>query len=567
VTVAESLAALWPWPAAVSRDPDLDRALTFLGRPETSETVRAVGYVIAPFAAAAALVVGTVALSPLPALLAALGAGLGATQVVHGLPLVAAALARSRALGAATSLFGRIALRMRVEPSPERAATFAARTDDGALARSLARHVRGSESTPRTGLAAFAAAWSEWFPELERAVSHVASAAAAPPDDRDRSLERALEVVRDGTRRRTATFAEEIRGPATGLYAFGVLLPLAVVGVLPAARVAGLGVGLTHIAAVYDILLPLALVVTGGRLLVRRPVAFPAPRVDRSHPDVPDRRWPALAVGTGGAVAAAFAGTALVGAWTAPLAAASVGVGSGLVVHYRPVTSVRDRVREIESGLDDALAQIGHRVSEGVAVERALSAVAEDAPGATGRVLADAVAIQRRLRTSVRESFLGEHGALDAVPSPRARSAAALVALAAAEGRPAGAALVAASDHLRSVRRVEREGRRELAAVTGTLASTAAFFGPLAAGGSVALVDGIGREAATTDSLGGTLSTAGVGQVVGVYVLLLAVMLTVLSTGLERGLDPVLIGYRVGLALVASTATYLTAVAGAGLLV
>lgn len=567
MTVVESLADRWPWPAAVSRDPDLDRALSFLGRPETSETVRALGYVLAPAAAVLALAVGTVALSPLLAVLVALGVGLGATRLVHGLPLVAAAMARSRALGAATSLFGRVALRMRVEPSPERAAAFAARTDDGALARSLARHVRRSEATPSTGLATFAAAWAEWFPELERAASHVASAAAAPADDRDRSLDRALEVVREGTRRRAATFAAEIRGPATGLYAFGVLLPLAVVGILPAARVAGLGVGLAHLVAVYDLLLPLALVVAGGRLLVKRPVAFPAPRVSRAHPDVPDRRWPTLAAGIGGAVAAALVGTTLVGEWIAPLGALGAGVGSGLVVHYHPVTEVRDRVREIESGLDDVLAQVGHRVSEGVAVERALAEVADDAPGATGRVLGDAVAVQRRLRTSVREAFLGEHGALDAVPSPRARSAAALLALAAAEGRPAGAALVAASDHLRSVRRVEREGRRELATVTGTLASTAAFFGPLAAGGSVALVDGIGREAASTESFGQALSTAGVGQAVGVYVLLLAVVLTVLSTGLERGLDPARVGYRVGLALVAATTTYLSAVVGAGLVV
>ena len=126
MTAVESLADLWPWPAAVSRDPDLDRALSFLGRPETSETVRALGYVLAPPTAVLALAVGTVVLSPLPAVLVALGVGLGTTQLVHGLPLVAAAMARSRALGAATSLFGRVALRMRVEPSPERAAAFAA---------------------------------------------------------------------------------------------------------------------------------------------------------------------------------------------------------------------------------------------------------------------------------------------------------------------------------------------------------------------------------------------------------------------------------------------------------
>jgi hypothetical protein len=47
----------------------------------------------------------------------------------------------------------------------------------------------------------------------------------------------------------------------------------------------------------------------------------------------------------------------------------------------------------------------------------------------------------------------------------------------------------------------------------------------------------------------------------------MATLLTVLATGLARGLDRSLVGYRVGLALLAATATYLTAYAGAGLLV
>lgn len=565
MSVLAALARFYPRP--VDTDAELARALAFLGRPESDATVIRAGYALAPPTFAVALVAGAVALPALPALLVALAAGVGVSHLVRSAPIAAATLARTRSIGAATGLLGRAGLRMRLEPSPERAASFAARTGRGALARSLGAHVRQADGTPRAGFETFAAAWSDWFPELERAAAQLSTAAAAPPDERERILDRALEHVREGTRRRAATFANDVRGPASGLYAFGVLLPLALVGVLPAAGVAGAGVRLRHLVVVYDVLLPVALVAASVRLLLRRPVAFPVPRIGSDHPDVPDRRWPtALAVAAAALAAAAVAGRFVAG-WAAPLAAVGAGVGSGLVVHYRPAKAVRDRVRDVESGLPDALSYVGRRVADGDAVESALADAGDAIPGATGDVVADAAGVQRRLRTTVRASFLGEYGALARVPSPRTTGVAALLALASNEGRPAGEAVVAAGEHLRAVRRVERESRRELAAVTGTLSSTAALFGPLAAGASVALVGGMSGPRPDAAALSEALPASGVGLAVGAYVLLLAAILTALSTGLERGLDPALVGYRVGIALLAATTTYLTAVAGAGLLV
>jgi hypothetical protein len=51
-----------------------------------------------------------------------------------------------------------------------------------------------------------------------------------------------------------------------------------------------------------------------------------------------------------------------------------------------------------------------------------------------------------------------------------------------------------------------------------------------------------------------------------VYVLALAAILTAVATGLDRGLDRALVGYRVGLALLSATPTYLVAFVGASAL-
>ena len=57
------------------------------------------------------------------------------------------------------------------------------------------------------------------------------------------------------------------------------------------------------------------------------------------------------------------------------------------------------------------------------------------------------------------------------------------------------------------------------------------------------------------------------GTVIGVYVVVLAVILPSLSVVLERGLDPVRMGYRSGTALVSTGVVYPLAYLGASALV
>jgi len=94
------------------------------------------------------------------------------------------------------------------------------------------------------------------------------------------------------------------------------------------------------------------------------------------------------------------------------------------------------------------------------------------------------------------------------------------------------------------------------------MGNTAALFGPLVGGVTVALAGRVGGS-----KLGEAIPQTGLALAVGVYVLLLAVVLTALATGLARGFDRSVVGYRVGLALLAATATYLAAIVAGGLLV
>jgi hypothetical protein len=122
-------------------------------------------------------------------------------------------------------------------------------------------------------------------------------------------------------------FAVKIQGPASVLYAFGVLLPTALVALLPAARSAGLAVTSLTMVLVYDLLVPAVVAAGSVWLLAQRPVAFPPPRVTTSHPDVPDRTRRAVLAGAATAAVAWAASGQVLPAWAPPVVSSGTGLG------------------------------------------------------------------------------------------------------------------------------------------------------------------------------------------------------------------------------------------------
>lgn len=551
-------------PATVDVPADYRRACRLLQISSRPETLLEAGYAAASGVALCGLVLAGIGRDPatsVAGLLTFLIAVCIAVGVRYGVP-VAARARRVRLLGAAPSLVTLLTLGTSLWGNCERATDFATAASDRPLADHLATHARRSLGTPRSGLDTFAREWGEEFPALERAIERVQRATAAPADERTTRLASARQCILEGTSDEMGEFASGLRAPTTALYAFGVLLPLALVSLLPAARAAGIPVTTTVLAAIYGVALPLGLLAASGWVLAQRPLAFPNTPVPRGHPDVPARRWPAVAAG----LAIGCVGGALVSAigmgWGVPVAALGVGGGTALVWYCRPITTVRTHVTSVEADLPDVLRALGHHVGRGVSVEAALVEVAEDHSGPLATLVGQAADRQRILGVGVESAFRGDGGVLDTLPSARTRHAASLLAAAADIGPPAGDSLVAMGEHLEELQGIESELRRDIAQITGTLSNTAALFGPLVGGATVAL-------AARMDSAGPLASPAStsLGLVVGWYVLVLATVLTALSTGLVHGLDRARVGYRVGLALLSATATYFTAVLVTGAVV
>jgi Flp pilus assembly protein TadB len=552
-----SVLECWATLSPVSAEPsdDLQEALAFLGKPVDAATVVDAGYGLgtAGGAVTLALWIAVPGGLPLPALLALVALVTAGIHAVHALPRALARARETRALGEAPDLVSRAVLSMRLSPSTEQAAEFAAETSDGPLARSLGANVRRAELGGSDALVTFAEQWEGRFPDFGRALTLVSAAGRMQPRDRERTLDRALSTVLEGTRSEMADFAGRIRRPVTALYAFGVLLPTALVALLPAAGAAGIGVTIATVVVFYDVLLPGGLTIAGVWLVANRPVAFPPPTVDRSHPDVP--AGAERSVLAGGVVGAT--GWLLVGSylppWGAPFLALSLGLGVGLWHYYQPVVAVYEQVETVEDGLTDALSLVGRHVANGKAVEAAVEQTAEDLEGEIASVFETAAAQQRQLNASVEEAFLGENGALSDLPSPRARGTIAVLSLAATEGKPVGEALLGIAEHVDDLGAVEAAARRDLDAVCGTLETTGAAFGPMVAGSTVALADGI-ASGGSGMSVGGSMP--GLGFAIGGYVVATAVLLPALSTTLGRGFDRALVGVAAGRSLALAAVVY-----------
>lgn len=544
------LAQFYPWPAPGNEE--ISRALSFLGWDFDPSLVTRGSY----GAGVLVCVLGLCTIPVVPAslqlaaLFGTLAAAFGSMYCVRQFPSAYATARRSRALGAAPDIVTRAALRMRLDPTPERAASFSASTGAGPLADSLATHVRRSRRTTTTALSTFGDEWADLFPSLRRSFSLILAAGAAPETDRERLLERAVSVVLSGASDRMASFAADIRGPATALYAFGVLLPLALIALLPAARTAGLGVTPLSITALYGVFLPCLVLAGATRLLVKRPVAFPPPDVSTDHPAVTDRTGTALGIAAVVSIVSWFVAGLWFPSWAPPVAAVGCGVGSFLWLRSQPIVELYDRSRRAESQLPDALELVGRRVANGQAVEAGMEEAASELDGPMGEILTAAVSRQRQLQIGVGEALTG---ALTSTPSPRLRGSMALFALAADEGQPAGTALLTLAEHVENLRRIEQEARHDLGNVCRTLMSTGGLFAPMVAGATVAMADNIGQA----DFLGETTALPWLGALVGWYVLVLAVLLPMLAIGLQRGLDGPLVSYHIGRTLLSATCIYL----------
>jgi len=503
---------------------------------------------------------------------------------VGGYPRRRAAYMKVHSLGDVPEVISYIVMAMKLNPNIELALKFAATNSKRQLAKDVKKlmwdlQVRAYDSMDMA-LGAFADEWGAYSEHFKRAIFLIKSATAEREEAmRTITLNRALEVVLQGTKGLMQSFSGELHSPTLILYSIFVMVPLSLVAMLPAAAIVGLRVNALELALLYDALFPLVTLVYAHSILLKRPAAF-------APPDIPESRrvskwvWASLAGAAGMGVSSLYffsPGLPVAGsiffAWglTAAISVYCLGV-------YAPYKRTRDEIKKMEEEFADSLFILGRRISEGKSPEDGFAYAAAITSGTgVGRAYARAAYNIRCLRTTLWDAVLSpEFGAFSDVYSDRIRATIGmLVESSGKSGVVAGDSVVRLADHLNELQSIEGEIKKMLYTMTSMLRTTCTVFAPFIGGITLALSQSISEVVAHTltnlsdmpesarqyfpmvpDFSAPLVSSDQFVLIIGLYVIMLVIILLRFVGGIEHGDDRYEFMYSVGTVLPVAMAVF-----------
>ncbi len=511
-------------------------------------------------------------------------------------PKIYAKFMKIHSLGDIPEIQSYIVMSMKLVSNMERAITFAAENSTRPLANDLKKliwdiHIR-TYSSIDDALIAFANQWGKNSEYFKRSL-HLVKSSVNEPDEAQRiiTLNKSLDIVLEGTKTMMDSFSARLRTPTYVLYSIFILIPLALVALIPAVSIVGVRIDTVTLVLIYDIILPLATFFYSEYILLQRPATFAPPHISDMHPELSGIRtvkkmtiFTALTVGA----IVGVSGYILVYIGN-PFDIVSQEAMSGLLPRtfpvvwaitsiitiyclgvYTPYKKIRDGIKQIESEFADALFVLGRRISEGRSAEEAFGHTSENMKGSKiGEVFADVAKNLTGIRTTLHGAiFNEEYGAFRYVYSDRVHTTMRMFTESVHKSNEAaGVAIIKLADHLKELQEVEDNIKRSLYDVTSTMRATAMIFAPLIGGVTLALseviqkiLQNIAKEAQLLPeefNFGGMMNEAGTGMtqsvppdifllVIGLYMVILVIILTRFAGGIEYGGDKPQFMYDLG---------------------
>jgi Flp pilus assembly protein TadB len=503
---------------------------------------------------------------------------------------------RAEMMGQMVDAVSYMAMSMRLAPSLHKAIIFAAHNVGEPLASRLRQVVLDVElrkfETLEDAFLDLARTYDPGNEEFRQALRSLRTAEIQTTSDGvERSLERATSTVFEGTRRRVREFSDGLQRPVFVLFSLGVVLPLMVGSMLPLMSAGGLGGSLWVAIVLMDILFPILFILAARRILDRRPLVRPLPSIAIDTERRTTRVVGAIAVGAvlvglgllcgqlvtdvsqaDAQLDAALADGSIVDMDAGlradletrssapdqdPIVGLAVlvgplpvlwGVAASIAIYYVPTLREprkrRQEVEAVEEALPDALFQIGSRVADGMALEPAIRRTASnlgDEPLAN--LLRRVLAHMTLKRTSATEALFGREGALTGFPSENvSASLKTVVKMVRKDVSGAGRTIVAVSDHLRDLRKVDREVASRLRPVTDMMRSTALLFAPVILGITSALYLVVARLAPSlpfSTDVAAPMASGTFALVLGIFVMAIAAATMHFTSRLSHGDDRV----------------------------
>ncbi|MBL7100993.1 MAG: hypothetical protein ISS23_03510 [Nanoarchaeota archaeon] len=403
----------------------------------------------------------------------------------------------------------------------------------------------GKFSTIKESLDRYLEKWRKWNLEFLESIHLIESSLYEPNENkRVERLEKALQVMIEGTYERMLHFAHNVKTPITTLHMLGIILPILGLIILPLMG-SFLGVKWWHLALVYNIILPVIVYQMGTKILEKRPIGYGGRNILEEFQSKRfakaefmggkiDPKYPAITIGfflcliglmpliihfmeptwdfSLGERLGVFldyrdAGTGLpcdtgigcIGPFGLGAVILSLfftlGISIGLGLYYKLKTKklivIRKRTKELEKEFAGSLFQLGNRIGDGLPAELAFGKVAQNMKGTpTGEFLSIANKNIRQLGMNVRDAiFDSERGAILAFPSPLIESSMKVLVESARKGpKVVAQSLISISVYVERIHQVSERLKDLLSDVTSSMKGQISFLTPMIAG----VVVGIG---------------------------------------------------------------------------
>jgi hypothetical protein len=446
----------------------------------------------------------------------------------------------------------------------------------------------------------FAIRWGRWSEYFKRSL-HLICSSIQERDEASRiiTLDRALDVSLEGTKETMNQFANRLHQPTVILYSVGIMIPLSLVAMLPAAGLVGMRITIIQVFLIYDLLLPLFVYIYTRKILLSRPAAFHPSNVPPDHPDLRNinKRKRFFFSLTSGIVFAIPGIIFLIIPLLVPLDASNDifrfitssqglnsyfpvslffiwGAAAGISLYclsvYRPYKKVRDEIRQMEKEFSDALYILGKRISEEKSPEESFAYTAQTMQGTLiAEVFHQTSYNLTALHTNLYDAlYSNEFGSLQHVYSDRIKAILRLFVEGTQKSqRAVSASLIRIADHLKQLQEIEKKIIDMLYELTSTLRSTVSIFAPLIAGVTLAIttlistillsIQGKQSSEIVTDIPTSFSGASGAFMmenikpeyfvlVIGIYLIELVILLTRFTNGLNEGDDTATFMYSLG---------------------
>ncbi|MDO8555956.1 MAG: hypothetical protein Q7R96_02170 [Nanoarchaeota archaeon] len=433
-------------------------------------------------------------------------------------------------------------------------------------------------------------------------------------------LDKALDVMLEGTYDNMLHFAHNLKNPITMLHMLGVILPILGLVMFPliGSFLSG-AIRWYHLAIIYNILLPAFVIFLGKQILDKRPTGYGSAENETALPVPPTSKAIAWTI---------FLAFTIIGC--APIIINLIdptfdfpflqgkfldyqhgqgpyGTGSMLLSLFLPLGAAialsvyyhlktknlieqREQQQKLEQEFSGALFLLGNKVADGIPVELAFPKIAATMETtATGDFFNIVARNIQKLGMSVNEAiFNPSEGAIKNYPSPLIQSSMKVLVEGARKGSQIVAkSMITISQYVEKIRKVNERLTDLLSDIIGSMRSQITFLTPVIAGivigvssMVVTIINKLGEQFANLEQgsdLGGLASIANIINikdvipgfqfqiVVGLYVVEITLILIYLANQIERGIDPVYTQNDIGKTLARSTALYVV-ISGIGII-